>query len=117
MKTKRMALEALKEAIGILGFGLVYDACESAIAALEADLAQPVEPVALAWLPIEIAPKDGSFFLATDGTALKVLNQPPRHYMGVWDWNAQRKQWRGSADSTIDPTHWMPLPAAPGAAS
>jgi len=67
------------------------------------------------WKPIETAPTDGTFFLATDGAMFKVLNWPPNHYMGVWEWNDTRQQWRGAGDAYIAPTHWMPLPTAPKA--
>lgn len=73
------------------------------------------QQAAPAWKPIDSAPTDGTFFLATDGTTFKVLNWPPNHYLGVWDWNDKRQQWRGAGDSFINPTHWMPLPTPPKA--
>ena len=50
MKTKQLALDALRELLSICdaGFSVRYDA-NKAIAALEADIAQAVEPVACAW--------------------------------------------------------------------
>lgn len=90
-------------------------------AEIEAMRAQPVQPAqqeaAPAWQPIATAPADGSFFIATDGNGFKVLNHPPKHYMGVWIWNEQRKQWSGAVDTSIDPTHWTQILALPKDAS
>ena len=54
MSTKQMALDALKLAVLQNGCDMIMTGeelrkCESAIVALEADIAQPVEPVAWAW--------------------------------------------------------------------
>lgn len=68
------------------------------------------------WQPIETAPKDGTFFLASDGTDFAALNYPLNHYMGVWHWNDQRKQWRGAAQTLLNPTHWISIPAVPRSA-
>lgn len=64
-----------------------------------------------AWMPIEMAPKDGSDFLATDGRRCEVLNQPPGCHMGVW--MLIKGRWHGSVVTHTDPTHWRPLPKAP----
>ena len=64
------------------------------------------------WQPIETAPKDGTQYLACDGKKMWTRNQPPNCYAGDWEWNQNRTQWRGHADG-LNPTHWMPLPAAP----
>ncbi len=71
------------------------------------------------WRPIETAPKDGSFVFLwmvhanaqfssdpeTDGWVAPVVAQWIEHNGGGWTWH-------GLCGC---PTHWMPLPAAPGA--
>lgn len=56
------------------------------------------------WQPIESAPKDGSDVL---------LSSPHWHgdvVVGCWSFEG----WRDREDSDkLEPTHWMPLPAAP----
>jgi hypothetical protein len=64
------------------------------------------------WRPIETAPKD----------AVEVLTFTPvsRHRTGIlcgthvgW-WRAEFQEWcQSDMEWEIDPTHWMPLPAAP----
>lgn len=61
--------------------------------------------------PIETCPKDGTPFLATDGTRYEVLNEPPGCALGVW--TNINGRWAGSSVKHIRPTHWMPLPTAP----
>lgn len=98
-------------------------------AALNADqghpAVQPVEPAACstadqrslsavdAWQPIETAPKDGTrillgYFPETGGSGCEV----------AW-WHSTHTKWCGrvllNADGHFSPTHWMPLPPAPGA--
>lgn len=75
-----------------------------------AALAAPAAPAG--WQPIETAPKDGTqIALATHKTA----------HAGRWQQRMYGDNWWMSGDyvaafSTINPpTHWMPLPAAPGA--
>lgn len=64
------------------------------------------------WRPIETAPQDGAQYLACDGKKMWTRNQPPNCYAGDWECNQNRTLWRGHADG-LNPTHWMPLPAAP----
>ena len=52
------------------------------------------------WLPIEIAPKDGTEILAYADNKIMVL---------YWD----RGFWLWGAIAIHDPTHWMPLPEPP----
>ncbi len=66
-------------------------------------LSAQVQDVA-GWQPIETAPKDGSDVL---------LSSPNWHgdvVVGCWSFEG----WRDREDSDkLEPTHWMPLPAAP----
>lgn len=63
------------------------------------------------WQPIETAPRDGTWFLATGFDYGR--NDKPRHYAVVF--------WEGysfisdplSTESFDYLTHWMPLPEAP----
>jgi len=76
----------------------------------DAEIALIVAALTPQWQPIESAPKDGAFYLATNGKDQRVENCPEGHVAGIW----QRidGDWRGSALGD-DSTHWMPLPAAP----
>ena len=62
------------------------------------------------WQPIESAPKDGTFYLATNGKLQRVENCPPGHVAGIW--HRIDGDWRGHALGD-DSTHWQPLPAPP----
>jgi len=58
------------------------------------------------WQPIETAPRDGTDFLA----ACKY--QKEHHYMvGCLFPNGKFRSWPGRM--LYEPSHWMPLPAAP----
>jgi hypothetical protein len=72
----------------------VKDAADAARAALT----QPAQPAPSAWRPIETAPKDGTIFLATEGSAMVTTYWHPNQWKAV-DW--------------ANPTHWMPLPPPP----
>jgi len=64
------------------------------------------------WQPIESAPKDGTFYLATNGREQRVENCPEGHVAGIW--HRINGDWRGSALGD-DSTHWHPLSAPPEA--
>lgn len=61
------------------------------------------------WRPIETAPRDGKQVLILFGPNCNGNGNTT--FFGVWrnhDW------FEASCDEYLDPTHWMPLPAAPG---
>lgn len=59
------------------------------------------------WQPIETAPKGGDWFIAFQGGEMY-----PCEWAG--DEEANRFGWYSHFDRSIEePTHWMPLPAAP----
>lgn len=70
------------------------------------------------WQPIETAPKDGTAFRAYADELVDLDFNPCGSVEAVWNgeefigcvWNGQQDTWYGKA---INPTHWMPLPAAP----
>lgn len=65
-------------------------------------------PQADAWRPIEMAPKDGSRFLAF---------QPGRDYQTFECWwqddFSNWSGWQNERDNEPEPTHWQPLPHPP----
>lgn len=65
------------------------------------------------WHPIASAPRDGTFFLAWDGTGpsgLRVVNWPKGCYVGQWEkWKGE---WHGSA-IMLRFHFWRPLPPLP----
>lgn len=67
-------------------------------------LSAQVQDVA-GWQPIERAPRDGTQFLAFEIGG----------YFNCWwhDNGYGEQYWMDEADSEPNPTHWMPLPAAP----
>lgn len=64
----------------------------------------------MSWLPIESAPKDGTFFIAIEGTRMEVVNEPPGCMLGKW--TRGKHGWCGAFVS-IAPTHWHHLPEPP----
>jgi hypothetical protein len=148
MKTKQLALDVLKR---LCVFGDKATAIASpAIAAIEADIAKPAEPVAYmtndgrvsmretvetamprttkesfniplyttpqepsaaGWIPIETAPKNQKemfivkAFNAESHGGARYTSDP----WGVWVENGHFIRW----PHKFNPTHWMPLPAAP----
>ena len=70
------------------------------------------------WQPIETAPKDGTAFRAYADELIDLDFNPWGSVEAAWSgeefigcvWNGQQDAWYGKA---INPTHWMPLPAAP----
>jgi len=77
---------------------------------LPALLREAAAALAPQWQPIESAPKDGTFYLATNGKLQRVENCPPGHVAGIW--HRIDGDWRGHALGD-DSTHWQPLPAPP----
>lgn len=66
------------------------------------------------WQPIETAPKDGSLFIAYWEGQVKPCNynvtrriENKHNDFMIWHKNSYR------ASTCFNPTHWMPLPAAP----
>lgn len=109
------------------GYWTPWHIAQEAIDSLQRQLANPqaTEPAIResltaqdvpAWRPIETAPKDGTLYLAMEGSDMWVENAPEGHFAGVWSWSESRRQWRGHAHSDDRfATHWMHLPAAPEA--
>lgn len=70
------------------------------------------------WQPIETAPKDGTFFLASSRNEMIVCNQPPGCAKGRWTFHSRKHGWCGAKIATLAPlTHWQPLPEPPEAQS
>lgn len=81
----------------------------------------------IVWQPIETAPRDGTPILiwqpgphpfgdrsretAQDGLIVEYDDQ--RWAIGYW---RPRGGWGNRNSAKVEPTHWMPLPAPPGAA-
>lgn len=63
------------------------------------------------WQPIETAPKDGTDVLicyeAASGQRVTIAR------FKVHGFNGLVKQWWQCDIGTVEPTHWMPLPAPP----
>lgn len=62
---------------------------------------------AVAWQPIETAPKDGAWILAWLGGIAGCPDTIQWAYGGWWNGST------GHVRSEASPTHWMPLPQAP----
>ncbi len=81
-------------------------------AALTAQPAAPVSP----WMPIETAPKDGmrSHMLLCHDT--KKWVRMGRYYSECrrWYYSGTNERSQYAQVEGDEPTHWMPLPAAPG---
>lgn len=75
------------------------------------------------WRPIETAPKDGTWFLMTDGTQMLVAHwhvyppnpQYPNALPGLWLSPQDHTHLDIAAAGLDPPTHWMPLPEPPHA--
>lgn len=103
---------------------MIADAASEEISRLTARVAELEK--ALAWQPIETAPKDGTDVLITGGTywydAETFQTEYPfsqvkiaRHYKGQDEWNGGHGS-EYDAEYWHKPTHWMPLPPAPSEA-
>ena len=58
------------------------------------------------WQPIETAPRDKSWFLATPGVYTVDM-------VRVWQVKDGRPYFEGWGGNSCRPTHWMPLPKPP----
>lgn len=69
------------------------------------------------WQPIETAPTDGTPFLAfcpSDKPTVVALQCASGREGGGWEcWSFCDEALADIAPEGADPTHWMPLPAAP----
>lgn len=104
------ALLDIQKMTGVVVAPSVLRRCYEALASQP--VTQSVEPVA--WRPIETAPKDGSEVWAFNG------EQGVMHWTageidgGKWALWVWADQLMADVDAEPDqPTHWMPLPAAP----
>ncbi len=81
--------------------------------ALRAEVSRlAAEGVGATWLPIESAPLDKTrVFLGCFKRGYSAVGVG--HYMPMDGWS---KAWRSITGDYQSPTHWMPIPAAPGAA-
>jgi hypothetical protein len=68
------------------------------------------------WKPIEVAPKDGTYVLVVNASA---MTGPGQMWIGAFrhaqmhePWEPS-KQWRDYSGRYSQPTHWMLLPAPP----
>ncbi len=68
------------------------------------------------WQPIETAPKDGTRILVA-----RIGRNESGKDLGIWwactgHWSDHYKNWNDGIEpcGLCGPTHWMPLPAAPG---
>ena len=66
------------------------------------------------WMPIETAPKDGAWVLvwsAEEGVEMRLWHEGRGAFTGWHDAYSVRED--PCKDNTVNPTHWMPLPAPP----
>ena len=57
------------------------------------------------WMPIESAPKDGTYVLIYTG--------PEEGLMYAAYWSTLHDDWRSNLETVYGATHWMPLPEPP----
>lgn len=91
-------------------------ACVNACEGLSTEQVEGVrvkDLIAGGWQPISTAPRDGKFYLATNGREFVVVNEPPGCARGIWTRSRGRYKWVGMIHGPDDLTHWMPLPAPP----
>jgi hypothetical protein len=70
--------------------------------------AAPSQPAAAEWQPIETAPKNGVFIVVLGCYPHSGAPETVRWFEDCWDAG-------GDGYAIGEPTHWMPLPAAPKA--
>lgn len=74
-------------------------------------------PAEQAWRPIETAPKDRTWVLGFESRIGMNDKYTPHEVMRWVDFGLSDRgaHWRNSMNNLCQPTHWMPLPAAPQA--
>lgn len=68
------------------------------------------------WQPIETAPKDGTAILAYSADAAADGRPYPMLIVAwgmPWEWTIFSEDGTTQTGTDYEPTHWMPLPAAP----
>jgi hypothetical protein len=65
------------------------------------------------WHPIETAPKDGTPVIVWDGRFRAIARYEGATEFMPWDWMALCFAEQPYPARTVNPTHWMPLPAPP----
>ena len=66
------------------------------------------------WQPIEIATKEGdTWILITDGKIVCPAYWGPSYFESDYDSITYSHRSECAYADTVDPTHWMPLPAPP----
>ena len=85
---------------------------KEALEIIDLEIAKPDVDV---WYTIDTAPKDGTFYLASNVNKTWVENYPEGYCEGVWYWDDSLKYWRGGAhmDYRIA-TQWTHLPKSKG---